>query len=148
MWLNSKPFTVSIPLSTLCEWNTNPGFLVGSFDQKLCRTGGDRAVPLPGLRSASASVNRLWARSPLSFVTFAEIFPVRNALKGTTVKYLPTSEGNLKSLKHLRQEKPLMWWDCDSYMWFKHVGSVQRLHRGPIDLCGVAAFLCDAESEC
>lgn len=91
-------------------------FMVGSSDQKLCRTGGDRTVPLPGLRSAPASVDCLRAHSLLPFATLAEIFPVRNALRGTAVKDLPTSESNLKSLEHLRQEEPLMWRDCDSYV--------------------------------
>lgn len=122
-------------------------FMVGFSDQKLCRTGGDITVPLPGRRSAPASVDRLRAHSLLSFATLAEIFPLRNALRDTAVKYLPTSESNLKSLEHLRQEEPLRWQDCDSYVWFEHPGSVHRLHWGPIYLCGVAANLFHAESE-
>lgn len=42
---------------------------------------------------------------------------------GAAVKYLPTSEGNLKSLEHLRQGEALMWRDCDSYGWFKYPGT-------------------------
>lgn len=96
--------------------------MVGPRDLKHCKINRVLRLSASSSRSWVSTCVRGFLASPLlAAVSKPAGDPsCQAALKGTAVKYLPTSEGNLKSLEHLRQEEPLMWQDCDSYMWFEH----------------------------
>lgn len=112
----------------MCEVKTLPCSLYSGFQTPKALQNKLRSVFRLNASSSRSWVSTCICRSLASPLLAAVSKPVwdrscQDTPKGTTVKYLPTSEGNLKSLEHLRQGDPLMWRDCDSYMWFEHPGT-------------------------